>query len=527
MGHYLDKAKVLGTHWRFATMRIPQIIVAILTFGTLTTAAHAAPAISNDRDSVRWPALDQYINSSMKAWQVPGASVAVVRDGAVVYMKGFGVRDIRTHQPVTADTLFDIGSCTKAFTAAAVAMLVDEGKMQWDGKVNTYLPFFRLSDPLANQNVTVRDLLVHRTGVPGADFLWFLDPQSSREALIRKLAFVQPNKGFRAEFQYQNLMYVAAGYAVGEVAHTTWDEFTQSRLLAPLGMTESDTSAIEAQKAPDHATPHAEEPDGSAKAIAWRNIDSVGPAGSINSSARDMAKWIAFQLGDGTYQGKRLISAESMREMHSAQMVISLQGEIPKVFFPDSMQLSYGLGWFVQDYRGHQLILHAGDIDGFATMVVLIPEIHTGYFVVINKGSLYRQVLSNQIADTLLHLPDAGWSNRFKALEVELKAEETAGKAWQSKRTPGTHPSRELSAYAGEYQNPVYGRAQVSYQNDKLTLRLGAMESDLDHFQYDTFVVKLRNPTRLSFNLNADGNPSEFLVAGAAFKRSAAAPTGN
>jgi len=222
------------------------------------------------------------------------------------------------------------------------------------------------------------------------------------------------------------------------VAHSTWDEFTQSRLFAPLGMTESDTSAIEAQKAPDHATPHKQDPDGSVKAIAWRNIDSVGPAGSINSSARDMAKWIAFQLGDGTYQGKRLISAENMREMHSAQMVISLEGEIPKVFFPDSTQLSYGLGWFVQDYRGHQLIIHAGDIDGFATMVVLIPEIHTGYFAVINMGSLYRQVLSNQIADQLLHLPDAGWSKRFKAMDVELQAEEKAGKAWQSKRTPGT-----------------------------------------------------------------------------------------
>jgi hypothetical protein len=186
------------------------------------------------------------------------------------------------------------------------------------------------------------------------------------------------------------------------------------------------------------------------------------------------------------------------------------------------MQLSYGLGWFVQDYRGHQLIIHAGDIDGFATMVVLIPEIHTGYFAVINMGSLYRQVLSNQIADQLLHLPDAGWSKRFKAMEVESQAEQKAGKAWQSKRTPGTHPSRDLSAYAGQYQNPIYGNAEIGYQNGKLTLHLGAIESELEHFQYDTFVAKLRSQTRLNFNLNADGNPSEFMVAGIAFKRSAA-----
>jgi hypothetical protein len=319
-------------------------------------------------------------------------------------------------------------------------------------------------------------------------------------------------------------MYVAAGYAVGQVAHSSWDEFTRSRLFAPLGMAESDTSATEAQKSPDYATPHAQNPDGSVKVIPWRNIDTVGPAGSINSSARDMAKWITFQLGDGTYQGKRLISAENMREMHIPQMLLSPDGEIPKIFFPDSMQLSYGLGWFVQDYRGHQLILHAGDIDGFSTMVVLIPEIRTGYFAVTNLASLYRQVLSYQIADQLLHLPDAGWSERFKKMDVELRAEEKAGEAWQSKRTPGTHPSRDLSAYAGQYQNPAYGDAEIAFQNGKLTFHLHAIDSDLEHFQYDTFIAKFRRPSRLTFNLDADGNVSRFTVAGIEFKRSTPAP---
>ena len=188
------------------------------------------------------------------------------------------------------------------------------------------------------------------------------------------------------------------------------------------------------------------------------------------------------------------------------------------------MQLSYGLGWFVQDDRGHQLILHAGDIDGFATMVVLIPEIHTGYFAVINEGSLYRQVLSYQIADQLLHLPDAGWSEHFKKMAVEFKAEEKAGEAWQSKRATGTHPSRDLSAYAGHYQNPVYGDAEIGFQNGKLNLHLQTIDSDLEHFQYDTFIAKFRRPTRLTFNLDADGNVSEFTLAGMAFKRSAPAP---
>ena len=466
-----------------------------------------------------WSALEQYVNTSMKEWKVPGASVAIVKDGSVVYMKGFGVRDIRTNQPVTPDTLFDIGSCTKAFTSAAVAMLVDEGKMQWDGKVNEYIPFFHLYDPEADENVTMRDLLTHRTGVPGNDLLWSIHPEASREELIRLLALAKPNTGFRETFQYQNVMYVAAGYAVGQVAHTTWDDFVKARIFQPLGMTESDTSSIDAQKSPDFATPHRQNPDGTVRPIQWRNIESVGPAGSINSSARDMSKWLILQLNGGVYEGKRLISEKNVREMHTPQMVIPPDGEIPTVFFPDSMQLSYGLGWFVQVYHGHQLILHAGDIDGFATMVVLIPEIHTGYFVVINKTSLYRQVLSNQIADQLLQLPDAGWSERFKKMEADLAAEGRAGQAWESKRTPGTHPSRDLSAYAGKYHNATYGDSEVVMQDGKLKLHFYSINSDLEHFEYDTFVAMLGGKTRLTFCLDQDGNVAEFTVRGIQFKR--------
>lgn len=470
-----------------------------------------------------WSALDQYVNSSMKDWGVPGASIAIVRHGSVVYAKGFGVRDIRSNQPVTPDTLFDIGSCTKAFTSAAVAMLVDEGKMQWDGKVADYIPSFHLYDPLADEDVTIRDLLSHRTGVPGSDLLWAVYPQASREELIRRLAYVKPTAGFRAKFQYQNTMYVAAGYAVGQVTHSTWDDFVRARIFQPLGMSDSDTTAEDAQKSSDYATPHRPNPDGSAKAIPWRNIDNVGPAGSINSSARDMAKWIRFQLGDGRYDGKRLISEKNMREMHVPQMVIPPDGEIPTVFFPDSTQLSYGLGWFVQQYRGHQLILHAGDIDGFATMVVLIPEIDSGYFVVTNITNFYRQVLSYHIADQLLHLPDAGWSEHFKKLEADLTAKRKSGEAWQSKRAPGTHPSRDLSAYAGTYRSAEYGDAEIALKDGKLTLDFHSINTALEHFQYDTFIANFGGKTRLTFSLDGDGNVAEFTVHGIEFKRAAPA----
>jgi CubicO group peptidase (beta-lactamase class C family) len=474
------------------------------------------------QEKTDWSSLDASINSSIKDWKVPGAAVTIVKDQSVVYMKGFGVREMGKSDPVTPDTLFDIGSCTKAFTSAAIAILVDEGKMKWDGKVNEYIPFFHLYDPLADEEVTIRDLLTHRTGVPSTDLLWYVYPEASREELIRRLAYAHPNAGFRTKFQYQNMMYVAAGYAVGQVAHSTWDDFVRTRIFQPLGMNGSDTSSIDAEKSSDHASPHEENPDGSVKVIPWHNIDNAGPAGSINSSARDMAKWMTLQLNDGMYDGKQLISKKNVREMQSPQMVIDSEGEIPTVFFPDSTQLSYGLGWFVQQYRGHQLVLHAGDIDGFSTMVVLIPEIHTAYFVVINLGSSYRQVLSYQIADRLLGLPDAGWDAHFKKLEADFKAEEKSQEAsWESKKAPGTHPSRDLAAYVGTYTNSEYGDAEIVSENQKLALHFHSIKTDLDHFQYDTFVVKFGGKTRLTFCLDNDGNVASFTVDHLEFKRAA------
>jgi CubicO group peptidase (beta-lactamase class C family) len=472
------------------------------------------------QEKADWAWLDDFVQSSMKDWKVPGVSIAIVRDQSVLYMKGFGVRDIRNSKPVTADTLFDIGSCTKAFTTAVIAMLVDEGKMQWDGKVSTYIPFFHLQDPLADENVTIRDLLIHRTGLPPTELLWY-GANSSREDVIRSLAYVAPNAGFRTWFQYQNAMYVAAGYAAGQAAGSTWDDVVRTRIFGPLGMTESDTSATDAQKSPDYATPHDSNADGSIKAIPWRNIDNAGPAGSINSSARDMSKWLILQLNGGAYEGKQLISKKNMLEMQAPQMVIPTEGEIPTIFFPDSTQLSYGLGWFVQQYRGHQLVLHAGDIDGFSTMVVLIPEMRTGYFVVINLGSSYRQALSYYMADRLLNLQDAGWSEHFKKLEASLIAEEKSSQSWESKRTSGTHLSRELPAYAGTYVNPAYGPVEIKLEGGKLMFRFHSRDSALDHFQYDTFVTELESKTRVTFCLDEDGNVVSLRFHGIDFKRAA------
>jgi hypothetical protein len=217
-----------------------------------------------------------------------------------------------------------------------------------------------------------------------------------------------------------------------------------------------------------------------------------------------------------------------MQEMHEPQMVIPTIGGIGSEFFPGSTQLSYGLGWFVQDYRGHQLILHPGDIDGFAALVVLIPEIHTGYFLVTNSTSLGRQVLGYQVADKLLNLPEGGWSAHFHKMEADRKAAQKSSHAWESKRTPGTHPSRELSAYAGQFENPAYDNAEITLENGKLVLHFHSVASDLEHFQYDTFVTNMNSggKTRLTFSLNEQGEVDKFVVLGISFQRKAPSQQG-
>ncbi len=480
------------------------------------------PGASSIAQQQDFAPLDSYIQSTMKDWKVPGVAIGIVEGSAPVYLKGYGVRNIQTHQPVTADTLFDIGSCTKAFTSASIAMLADDGKMNWDDRVDQSIPYFHLHDPEADEHVTLRDLLLHRTGLPGADLIWYGSP-IAREEIVRRAAYIHPDAGFRTLFQYQNIMYVALGVAVGRVSGDTWDAFVKQRIFEPLGMTESDTSATDAQKAPDYASPHMLR-EANLEVIPWRNIDNAGPAGSINSSVRDMSKWIALQLNDGVFDGKRLISSKNMKEMHRPQMVIP-PGGITTEFFPESMQLTYALGWFVQDYRGHQLILHPGDIDGFEALTVLIPEIHTGYEVLVNVGgNSYRQALGYHIADMLLHLPEQDWGAHFRKLDDQAQTEENAQIAsWQSKRNPNTHPSHDLNAYLATYENPLYGSAEISTQDGHLALAFHATTLPLEHFQYDTFLThfdgRRSDPTRLTFAQDSDGDISGFEFDGAHFKR--------
>ncbi|MGB6877043.1 MAG: serine hydrolase [Candidatus Acidiferrales bacterium] len=491
-------------------MRSALVIACLLGF------AAAAQAQSNGQ----WNALDSYIQTAMHDGKVPGLAVGIVQNGNAVYVKGFGVRDITTGQPVTPDTLFDIGSCTKAFTAAAVGILVDEGKMHWDDRVDEYIPFFHLYDPLADENVTMRDLLTHRTGMGGTDLLWY-GSSFSPEEIIRRVRYIEPEFGFRAKFEYQNVMYATAGYAVGQASGGTWQDFVRAHIFGPLGMSGADFSATDAQNAADHATPH-DLKDGKVVTIPWRNIDSVAPAGSINAGVKDMTKWIAMQLNDGMANGQQIVSAKSMREMHTPQIVVPQGGEFD-LFFPKSLQLSYGMGWFIEDYGGHQIWLHPGDIDGFASLVVLIPEVKTGFVILTNLDhTALRSGLGYHLIDEFLNLPQQDWTAHFAKVAEQFSAmKKQEDEAAEVPKHADTHPSRELAAYAGTYRNKAYGDAVVSLEGDALQIQFHSFSGALKHFQYDTFVGDLGGSGNASvmFNLDENGDVSKLTMDGIEFAR--------
>jgi len=471
--------------------------------------------------SVDGPTIDSVIQDAMKAWEVPGVAVAVIRDGKVIYLRGLGLRDRGTKKLITADTVFPIASCSKAFTTLAMAMLVDEGKMGWDDPVRKHVPFFRLADPLADENVTLRDLVSHRTGVGPHELLWYRAPWKPEE-MIRRIGRVKPSRSFRSAFQYQTIMFTTAGHAVGAASKSTWADFVQKRIFEPLGMTAASCTTAAALKASDHATPHRCNRDGHIEVIPWYEIDTPNAAGSVNASARDLAKWVQFQLGDGTIRGKRLVSEKSLNETHTPQMIIPLEGAT-RAMNPDTHQLSYGMGWVIQDYHGHLLVSHAGAIDGFRAHITLAPKDGLGIVILSNlHQTRLNLALSNSLVDLLLKLPSRDWNSYLaKIVQEEQVAARARAEEFWSKRRQGTKPSLELTAYVGAYKEPAYGTARIRLEKGRLVWEWSTFRCPLEHFHFDTFIAKndiLGDPP-LIFTLNRDGDIASLKVIDVEFKR--------
>jgi CubicO group peptidase (beta-lactamase class C family) len=486
------------------------ILVLVVLLGRQDSAAAQAGALRG---------FDDYVARSMAAWRVPGVAVAVVRNDSVVLVRGYGVRTLGRPDPVDARTLFAIGSSSKAFTATAVAMLVDQGLLKWDDPATQYLPGFQLYDPYATRELTVRDLLTHRSGLTASDLMVY-DPHLTRDSVLRRVRYVKPTYSFRAHYGYQNLMYLAAGQITARLLGRSWDDVIRDRIFTPLGMTASNTSVTLLDRLPDVATPH-DEIDDTVQAIPYFNLDVIGPAGAINSNVLDMAQWVRFQLAGGTVAGKPLLSAGAFEETHTPQTIVPLEGFWKQVA-QDTHLLNYGMGWYLHEYHGRFIVQHGGNIDGMSALVALMPEERTGLVILTNlNGNDLTYALMYRVFDAYLKRAPKDWSAILLKADRELRAQGREElKKREAARVTGTSPSLALDRYAGTYHDSTSGDAVVRKEQAGLVLQFGTLVADLTHWQYDTFQATWRQrrlgKSLVTFTIDSEGKTAELKAEGLA-----------
>ncbi|MGQ0641760.1 MAG: serine hydrolase [Gemmatimonadaceae bacterium] len=431
-----------------------------------------------------FPGLDAYIAKARADWKIPGLAVAIVRNDSVIFAKGYGVQKVEANVPVDDKTLFEIGSSSKSFTATIVAMLVSDGKMRWDDRLTTYLPSFQLQDPVANSQVTVRDALTHRAGLARAELSWMY-AGVDRDELLRRMRFLKPAYDFRTRWLYQNVMFLAAGQAAGKAAGSTWEQLIQQRIFDPLGMSVSKPLAPRNYDGLTNvALPHAIRRD-TVYTLTPMYMANIAPAGSIVSSARDMAQWLRFQLGDGVYNGKRLVSSAALRQTHTPQMLIGGAADGDSV----SRFNTYGMGWMIQDYKRQLVWQHGGGTDGMTTAMGMLPDHRFGVVVLSNVyGGQLSDLLMRYIFDRQLGAPVKDLSAEALARrETQRRRADSVDRAQNAQRVAGGQPPLALSAYAGAYADSLYGEAMVSLTDGKLTMQRGDFTAPLEYWNANNF----------------------------------------
>lgn len=458
--------------------------------------------------------LDEYIEQAMPDWGIPGMAVAVVKDDEIVYARGFGIKKLGENDPVDEHTLFGIASTTKAMTAAALAMLVDEGRLDWDDPVVKHLPDFKLYDPFVTSEVTVRDLLVHRVGVGRmtGNRIQFM-PQAERSEIIYRMRYLEPEQSFRSSYVYSNVMYMVAGELIPAITGISWDDFLARRIFGPLGMNSSNTSITQIGHDDNAAWPH-QEIRGEVVTIPRRDWNNVAPSAAVNSTVYDIAQWLRLHLGEpGVYDEHRLLSEEVMREMHQAQFAL-------RVSDPYGGLASYGLGWRLGEYNGYRTASHGGATDGMNTNLTLVPEADLGIIVLTNTFNQLTTAVVNRIIDAYIDAPVQDWSRIHLNGYSRLRAIAEAGREEiHAARKHGTEPTFSLQGYEGTYADSLYGEVEVRLEEDKLVLHFWDSTdqiADLEHWHLDTFRAHWRNPAQrekfVHFTLNQAGEIGELNV---------------
>jgi CubicO group peptidase (beta-lactamase class C family) len=443
--------------------------------------------------------LDELIQEAMEEWQIPGLSLAVVRDGEPDHLKAFGLRDVEAGLPTTPDTQFILCSITKSFTALGLAMLVDDGRLDWTKPVREYLPDFRLYDAVATDRVTVLDLLCHRTGLPRHDWIW-MPADISRGEMFVALRHIEPSKDIRSEFQYCNLGYVVAGMVAERISGQSWEDFTRDRIMKPLGMIHTGFSHEDLERAPDSARPYVlEDLDQPGtfvrrRASLWPIKDT--PAGGINAAASDMARYMRLYLADGCVERTRLVSQASLRELQTPRV------HTGKSEFSEIGENHYGLGLASHHYRGERIVSHSGGWIGWSTLMTLMPDRRCGITVLTNRvGNPVIDIVTKAVLDHLCGRDQVPWIDRFRERRRAFIAQRPADEAARDKRRRPNAPARSLDEYVGGYAHPGYGHITIARTNDQLECGYRGMRGNMIHLHYDMFELDQQPATLWPDNL--------------------------
>lgn len=481
-----------------------------LSFLSLTVIAQQ----KNVKPDSRLADLDAVLNKVLKDQKVAGFAVAVIEGDQVIYSKGFGYRDVENKKTVTPNTLFAIGSSSKAFTSALLGLLEKEGKLSLDGKATTYLPQLKFFNENMNNHITVRDMMCHRTGLSRYDYSWYLFNTPNRDSIIQRVKYMEPNAGLREKWQYNNFMFLAQGMIAEKLTGKTWEQNIKEKFFIPLEMTRSNTSIYDMQKDADASLPYTLEKDSIIKKVDYYDISGMGPAGSINSSVNEMANWLKVWTSGGYYHKKEILPSSYIGQAASAQMV--MEGALPGEF-KDIYSASYGFGWMISSYRGHYLVEHGGNIDGFSANAAFFPADKIGIVVLTNQnGSAVPALVRNSIADRVFKLANIDWNGRQnKKKEEAMKKKKAEKPEVEMVQVLNTRPSHSTKSYVGFYENPIAGTIDVSQSADSLFAVLGKQRIFLKHYHYDVFEARdidkkgeidtASSNFRINFSFGTDG----------------------
>ncbi len=494
-----------------------QKLLFLFTIGLLTI--HNA-AFAQQSTGEILQKLDTLYEQALHEWEVPGMAIAIVKNDSVVFAKGYGLRNIEEVGEVDAFTVFPVASITKTFTATALGMLVEQGKLSWDDRVRDYLPWFELYDPYVSDNMTIRDLLSHRSGLEtfSGDLLWY-GTDYDREEVIRRAKYLEPVYGFRTDFGYSNIMFIAAGEIVEEISGLSYDAFLKEYIFEPLGMDRTVTSVTDMKKMDNVTSPHTEY-ENEVVPIEFLNWDNIGGAGNINSCVDDMASWLRVQLNQGDFGVVTLFSPRVTGETWKPHTMQNL-GYFNRRYMPSAHFRSYGLGWGMQDMYGKKVIMHSGGYDGIISQMAIVPEDDLGVIVLTNKNSWLILPVLYQTLEAFLSGDFNNWSQRVLAVRNMVdKAEDERIRELEEKRIKKTKPTLEREAYTGTYHDGMYGDVIVFIDDKELKLQLvpaGKFLGDLSHYHYDIFEIEFKQFPSLpkglvTFTLNSGGEVDKLVI---------------